>query len=648
MSVVDEIKQRLDIIDAIGAYVPLQKAGANYRGLCPFHSEKTPSFIVFAESQRWHCFGACATGGDLFSFVMRRENMDFVEALRLLAERAGVELEPVTAAAQQQRDALDRLREINALAADFYHHILVAAPEGAPGRGYFARRSVSEQTVSTFQLGYAPDDWRRLEHHLKSRGVSQQEGIEAGVLTANEAGQVYDRFRGRVLFPIRDIQGRLIGFGGRVLDDSHPKYLNSPQTPLFDKGSVLYGIDLARQTIRETGTAIIVEGYMDVIIPHQCGVTNLVACMGTALSEAHIDALKRMTRTLVLALDPDEAGLRAAEKGVQTAQESLERSIVPVPDARGLIRYEERLNAEIRILLLPEGLDPDELILRDRARWDQLVADALPVAEFHMQMAMREIDVTTAKGKARASERLLPILAALSNPVERAHYVQRLAQWIRVDERELAPQLDRLRRAARGRGDRARDGGRPAADAVTARGRPSLTRAQIVPSLEERCLMLMMTDPFLAAETISTNGLSVDTFDDTRHREILQQMIALMQNPDEYTAEELEQRLDTESARQVQSLLQRYRSGPPLSADMLREDLCKCATRLRGEQVQRRIEELRFAQQDAQEQGLPERVRELNAQIQQLTLERLEIERRSFAATYVGRRNVEPTVTNNE
>lgn len=648
MSVVDEIKQRLDIVEGIGAYVRLQKAGANYKGLCPFHTEKTPSFIVFPESQRWHCFGACSTGGDLFSFVMRRENMDFAEALRLLAGRAGIELEPVTAAARQQRDVLDRLREINAIAADLYHHVLLAAPEGAAGRGYFARRGVSDQTVAAFQLGYAPDEWHRLEQHLKSRGVSQQEAIEAGVLAANEAGQVYDRFRGRVLFPIRDIHGRIIGFGGRVLDDSQPKYLNTPQTPLFDKGSVLYGIDLARQSIRESGAAIVVEGYMDVIIPHQCGVTNLVACMGTALSEAHIDALKRMTRTLILALDPDNAGLRAADKGVQVAQESMDRSIVPVPDARGLIRYEERLNAEIRILLMPDGLDPDELILRDRERWNQLVAEALPVPEFYLQMAMREIDVSTAKGKARASERFLPIVAALGNPVERAHYVQRLAQWIRVDERELVPQLDRMRRSGRGGTRRARDGDQPPTDTPPSRGRLGPSRTQIVPSLEERCLMLLISSPSLAAETIATTGLSVETFDDTRHREILQQLIQLAQMSDEYTAEELEQRLDTESARQVQSLLQRYRSGPPLSADMLREDLCKCATRLQGHQVQRRIEELRFAQQDAQEQGLLERVRELNAQIRQLTLERLEIERRSFAATYVGRRTAEPNVTNNE
>lgn len=641
MSVVDEIKQRLDIVDVIGTYVPLKKAGANYKGLCPFHSEKTPSFIVFPESQRWHCFGACSTGGDIFSFIMRRENMDFAEALRLLADRAGVELEPVSASARQQRDALDRLREINAMAAEYYQHVLLATPEGAPGRDYFARRMVNEQSISAFQLGYAPDDWHRLENHLLNRGVSRQEAIEAGLLSTSESGNVYDRFRGRVLFPIRDAQGRIIGFGGRVLDDSEPKYLNTPQTPLFDKGSVLYGIDLARPSIRETGTAIIVEGYMDVIIPHQCGVTNVVACMGTALSEAHIDVLKRITRTLILALDPDEAGIRAAEKGVQTAQEALGRQVVPVPGARGLIRYEKRLEAEIRILMLPDGLDPDELILHDRQRWDRLVNSALPVVDFHFQLAKREIDASTAKGKAQAAERLLPIIAALDNPVERAHHLQRLARWIRVDERELMPQLDLLRSGGQRRARPRRPNAPP--DARQAAPTPLRVAAQNNVSLEERCLMLMLESPSLAGEVVAATGLAEESFDDTRHRVILRHLLPLLGREEEdLVIPELLERLDTESARQVESLLQRYRSGPPLSAEMLQEDLGKCAARLRRQQVLRRIEELRFVQQDAQEQGESERVREINAQVQRLMAECLEIERRFYAATYVGRRNTEP------
>ncbi len=639
MSVVDEIKQRLDIVEFIGSYVPLQKAGANFKGLCPFHSEKTPSFVVFPENQGWHCFGACSTGGDLFSFVMRRENMEFVEALRFLAAKAGVELEPLTAEAKQQRDELERMREINALAADYYHHLLLESPEGAAGRDYFLRRGVTRETIDTFQLGYAPDAWHHLGNHLRSRGVSEKEALEAGLLSSNDQGNVYDRFRGRVLFPIRDAQGRVIGFGGRVLDDSHPKYLNTPQTAIFDKGSVLYGIDLARPAIRDTGTAIVVEGYMDVIIPYQCGIKNLVACMGTALSEAHIDALKRMTQTLILALDPDEAGIQAAKKGAETAREALPHRVVPVPNARGLIQYEERLQAEIRVLMLPDGMDPDELILSDPDRWAALEKNALPVADFFLQQAMHDIDVSTAKGKRQAAERMLPLIAAMESPVERAHYLQKLSQWIRVDERELRPQLERLRGQTRPSGRRQR------ARRTSGQRVPDPPRDQAEPeprglTLEERCLALLIENPSVAGDIVAQAELTAQAFEDIRHREIFERLVSFFDSAEgDYGTEILLEQLDTESGRQVESLLQRFSSGPPLSADMLREDLIKCSTRLRKQEIARRIEELRFVQQDAEGQGLVDQVHALSAKIKQLTNDYLQIEKRFYAATYVGRRH---------
>ncbi|OGO05186.1 MAG: DNA primase, partial [Chloroflexi bacterium RBG_13_56_8] len=296
MSIVDEIKSRLDIVEFIGGYVPLQKAGRNYKGLCPFHTEKTPSFIVFPESDRWHCFGACSTGGDIFTFVMRQENMEFPQALRFLAERAGVELRPLDSAALERQDEVDRLRAANAAAAQYYHRMLMDDPQGEAARRYLTERGVTRETMSAFQLGYAPDEWHALEQYLERVGIASRDVLAAGLTTEGEDGNVYDRFRGRLMFPIRDPQGYVVGFGGRVLDeDSLPKYLNSPQTALFDKSSVVYGIDLARHSIRESGTAIVVEGYMDVVIPHQCGVTNTVACLGTALTESQIGMLKHIT-----------------------------------------------------------------------------------------------------------------------------------------------------------------------------------------------------------------------------------------------------------------------------------------------------------------------------------------------------------------
>ena len=319
------------------------------------------------------------------------------------------------------RDELDRLRGLNASAADIYHRILMETRPGEVARRYLERRGVTAETMDTFNLGYAPDDWHIIEPRLRQLGYGEAEILEAGLTNKNDAGNVYDRFRGRVMFPIRDAQGRVIGFGGRLLQDAEgqPKYLNTPQTPLFDKGSVLYGIDLARHAIRESGTAVIVEGYMDVVVPYQCGVRNLVACMGTALTEQHLDQLKRITKRLILALDPDAAGVRATERGIETARQSLTTRVVPVPTATGLIRYEEQLQAEIRILALPDGLDPDELVLSDRARWDTLVEGALPVAEYSFQQVTAGVDLSQAKGKREAVDRLLPVIAAMDSPVER-------------------------------------------------------------------------------------------------------------------------------------------------------------------------------------------------------------------------------------
>ena len=379
---------------------------------------------------------------------MRQENLDFNEALKLLAERAGVELSPIDDIEIERRDALDRLRAINAAAASYFHQLMMERPEGRIGKNYFAARGVTEETMQRFQLGYAIDDWHALENHLKRERFAVDDMVEAGLLTKNDNGNIYDRFRGRIVFPIRDARGNVIGFGGRVLDDGVPKYLNTPQTPLFDKGSLLYGIDLASKSIRDTETAVIVEGYMDVIVPHQCGATNLVACMGTALTETHLQVLKRLAKRLVLALDPDAAGIAAVEKGVATAQKELPHHVVPVPTATGLVRYEQKLDAEIRVVVLPDGLDPDELVLRDRAEWDRLIENALPVADFFFKQVVASVDLTSAKGKKEASDRLMPVIAAMDNAVERTHYIQRLSSLLHVDERDLLLDLDVARGSA--------------------------------------------------------------------------------------------------------------------------------------------------------------------------------------------------------
>ncbi len=633
MSVVDEIKRRLDIVEFIGSYVPLQKAGRNFKALCPFHTEKTPSFIVFAETQSWHCFGACSTGGDIFGFAMRQENMTFSEALRFMAERAGVSLRPLDGEEAKRKDEIDRLRAVNAAAAQHYHRVLMAAPAGKSAVRYLEGRGLSRETMATFQLGYAVDDWHDLEQHLRRAGISQPDMLAAGLLGESDSGNVYDRFRGRLIFPIRDVRGQVIGFAGRVLDDSVPKYLNSPQTSLFDKGSVLYGIDLARRSIRETGRVIIVEGYMGVIVLQQCGVPNVVACMGTALTERQLRILKPMTEVLILALDADTAGRLATERGVSMAQELLRQRVVPVLTGRGIVRYEEHLDAEIRILVLPEGLDPDELVLRDRARWDALVTHALSVADYFFETIFQEVDTSTAKGKRVGVERLLPVIAALGSPVERAHYLQRLAQTVRVDERDLARQLDRLRLGSAGS-----DRGRARVRAQRSPEQPVPDKAaQPAFGLEERCLALLLQTPTMLLQATKTGMLGEEAFQDARNREVFASLRRFVLASPECDEIKAGAGLDTDQTAHVEWLLDMLRAGPPFSPEMAREDLVKCSMRLRKKYLSRLIGELRFVQQDAQEHGTEERVRELNEIIDDLTRDYLQIDQRAYAVTLAGR-----------
>jgi len=631
MSVVDEVKERIDIVELVGGYVALQKAGRNYKGLCPFHTEKTPSFIVFPDSQNWHCFGACSTGGDIFTFIMRRENLDFPGALRFLADKAGIQLTPLDDEALRQKDERERLRALNAAAAQYYHGQLMHAPRGQGAREYLERRGVTRETMAAFQLGYAPDDWHGLERHLQRERYTLDDALTAGVLTKNEAGNVYDRFRNRIIFPIRDERGHVVGFGGRALDDAIPKYLNTPQTPLFDKGRVLYGIDLARESIRETATALIVEGYMDVVIPHQCGVTNVVACMGTALTDEQLGILKRLTKRLILALDPDAAGIQAMQRGVETAQKSLEHRVVPVLSARGLVRYEEQLDAEIRILMLPHGLDPDELILRDRALWDRLVAEALPVGEFFFQLVEREVDLSTARGKREAVDRLAPLIAAMDNLVERSHHIQRLARMVHVDERQLVPTVERLR----GGESRERPRERPREPSPPEHPRPALPGAPM--GLEERCLALLLRNPELMGSVCDKVGLSAEAFRDTRNRAIYEALQATEDRGGRYGTTALRDGLDTELSAHVESLLLRLESGPPLSAEMISDDLAKTAARLQKSYLSGLIRELEFLQRDAQEQGPVERLHELNALIERLRRDCLRMDQQYHAATLVSR-----------
>ncbi|TAK57293.1 MAG: DNA primase, partial [Dehalococcoidia bacterium] len=456
MSVVEEIKQRVDIVDLVSQYVTLKRAGHNYMAPCPFHAERTPSFHVSPARQSWHCFGACGTGGDIFSFIMKKEEVEFRDALRILAERAGVELDQRRDPQEDARRA--RLFEVNETAAAFFHAQLLDAGATAAesAREYIAGRHLAAKSVEQFQLGYAPNSWQALTDHLASRGVSNAEIVAAGLAIEGDRG-VHDRFRHRLMFPIRDERGRVAGFGGRLLPGEalgaveHPaKYVNTPQTPIFDKGAILYALDLARDAIRSEGRAVIVEGYMDAIAAHEHGFGNVVASMGTALTERQVMVLKHHTRNLVLALDADAAGAEGMLRGGDVLDTALEHENVPVPDWRGIVRMQEKLAADIRVLVMPGGQDPDDVIRNQPELWVELVNGARPFLDFQFDAVASKHDLDVPRERSAVSSELLPLVAAIPDRVLQSHYLQRLARLAQVDESTLRLEVRQPARARTG------------------------------------------------------------------------------------------------------------------------------------------------------------------------------------------------------
>jgi DNA primase len=598
MSVIDEVKERLDIVEVIQSYVPLKKAGRNYKGLCPFHAEKTPSFVVFPESGTWHCFGACGTGGDVLSFVMKQENMEFGEALQMLARRAGVELQPRSTQTIEAEKRLELLGAINQSAATYFHNLLLNSDEAARARAYLERRGLNPETIGCFQIGYALEQWDATLRYLTGKGYSLPDVHEAGLVIEREDGSgYYDRFRGRVIFPIRDLRGRTVGFGGRVLGEGVPKYLNSPQTPLFDKSSLLFGLDQAKAGIRTSGEAVIVEGYMDVLMAHQYGINNVVAEMGTALTEAQLQLLKRHTQRFVLALDSDSAGDQATLRGLDVARQVMDHEVVPVPTPRGLIRFEERLAADIRIVSLPEGLDPDEVIRTSPARWAQLIAQAKPVMDYYFDVLTADLDLSSAKGKAEAVRVLGPLVAEIGDRVQRTHYLQQLARMVQVDDRSLWQQI----RQTTGQSHPVQKGRLP-------RSSLDSTRARL--ELDEYCLSSVLVQPGLCSQAdeafrrCDEPAFGPEDLSRPEDRAILaawQQWLTRGAAPEargpfyDTLEEHLQQRLD--------ELVRAQESQPAAPENLLKDKVLDAVTQLRLRNLQHQIYQLRFLHEDAQASG---------------------------------------------
>ncbi len=615
---IEEIKRRLSIVDVIGQRVSLKKSGKNYKGLCPFHAEKSGSFYVWPDSESYYCFG-CKESGDAFNFLMKTEGLSFGEALEQLASRAGVILPERQASedveAASRRSERDRLREANNAAATYFQHLLLNSKEGQAARAYLEKRGVTPASVESFGLGYALDGWENLFKYLGDKGFTPDELVAAGLVGEREGGGgYYDRFRGRLIFPIRDRQGQIIAFGGRVLEGAPkdaPKYLNSPQTVLFDKSATLYGLDLAKDAIRRSDRVVIVEGYVDVLMAHQYGHANVVAPLGTALGEKHVAILKKLTKRIVLALDADTAGQMATLKGIEVMKQGFDNKTVPVPTARGLVRFEQQLDADVRIATLPAGKDPDEVVREGGGKWRELIERALPVVDYYFASVAATVDINSARGKSEAVEKLIPAIIEVRDRIQREHYLQKLVRLTHIETELLRSELARAAKAeTRPRpvgsvSDTAPEGEAEQTESsedVVSRPRPTVVTPPRALELEDFLLAFLLRYPE-ALEITSADGSPAQPNDFTRSENRLV-FEALQQGGQ---AGELEKRLAPELLSQLARLQAHIQLEPELIDQYsINEDARFRLNRVRELQLRRLYEQGNLALEEQETADEPE------------------------------------------
>ncbi len=567
----------------VGETVALKRAGTVYKGLCPFHAEKTPSFIVTPERETWHCFG-CGEHGDIFTFLMRRDGLEFREALERLAEKAGVELSERTAREDRRKR---RLREALEAAVAWYREVLLQAHQAERARAYLAERGFSDATLERFGIGYAPNTWEALTKRLRSKGFTDQELSDAGLASPSTRGGVYDRFRGRIMIPIRDASGRPIGFGGRIMPDAEgPKYLNSPATPLFDKSRTLYAIHLAKGAIRREKLAVIVEGYTDVMAAHQAGFENVVASLGTALTAGQVELANRYADGVALAYDVDLAGEAATQRGL-------------VEELQGVV-------SKVRVIRIPAGKDPDEYIQTDPDGWREAVASAVELLPYFMERAAAEVDLRQAQGRSAYTRRMLDLLRRIPDRVEQDSYVPQLSRLAGIDERILRDELTR---------GPAPMPMRPADDGRRADDEPELG------PLEREALTLLLLNPTLLDEVPADEPLPIR---DSAGRELVAAWRSAVQaaggRPD---IETWVGQLDAATGALARSLLATARMrGLRPDAESDREALRVCLLRLRVTDTEGRMSDLQALILASAEDDDTTDIRSLEQQFQDLTRER--------------------------
>ena len=465
-SPVQQIKDRLDIVEVVQNYLKLQKTGANYRALCPFHSEKKPSFFISPVRQIFKCFG-CGESGDIFRFVMKIEGVEFGDALRILARRAGVELKSYRPELKTQRQ---RLYEICELSCCFFEKQLAGSSTGNKVKDYLLKRGLTEKSIKKWRLGYSPDKWQGLSDFLVGKGFQREEIVRAGLAVESEKSQTpYDRFRGRIIFPIFDLNSQVVGFGGRIfgkeVTPSDPaKYINIPNTLIYDKSRTLYGLNFAKMAVRKKDTCILTEGFMDVILAHQAGFANTIATSGTALTWQQLKILKRYTLNLLTAFDMDVAGDLATKRGIDLAQSQ---------------------DFEVKVISMPKDADPADIISKNVEKWKNLVTRAKEIVSFYFENAVNKFDKTTAQGKKQITKILLPKIKQIPNKIAQAHWVQKLSGILVIPEEAIAEELKKILKKKEA-------GEIPEARAELAPVSKEKSRKEI---LEERILSLVLKSP---------------------------------------------------------------------------------------------------------------------------------------------------------
>ncbi len=583
--IINDLRHRVDIVEIIREYLPLRKQGNNFIGLCPFHQEKTPSFVVSPQKQIYHCFG-CGKGGNVFSFLMDKNNFTYPEAVLFLAKRCGITIpvNDISPEKARQEKKKQRYYEINEFVAQYYHRLLFERA-GTEALLYLKKRGLSQEGCEKFMLGYAPQAWDQLTRLLLDKKVSPEELLTLGLASKAQNGNLIDRFRNRLMFPIYDERGRVVGFGGRVLDDSLPKYLNSPDTPLFSKGRFLYGLNLAKGHIRSQDQVIIMEGYMDVITAHLHGIGNAVATLGTALTSEQARMMMRYTYNTATCFDADNAGQEATLRGLEILQQ---------------------LGCRISVVTIPDGKDPDEFIKKQGSEaFLKRVQEALPLLEYKLQKMLEKYDASTVNGKIQVVQGLIPDIYKVQSPVARQGFIQLLADKLGLPEVAIHAEIRKYRQGEvqQNSGDR------------NLNLRKNRYVASSATEKAERALIRLAVEIPEVTPQIEKSG-GIELFTHHSLKEIYQLNLVMRQAGHNIKADDLMGFLENKHSQEILAEI--------LVADELPQDweraLRDCLTILELEYINRKIQEKSNLMIQCEQKGDISKSQELMAHIQQLVI----------------------------